>query len=103
MIEISIKQRKSILKIISSNDDLLKLQAQLILNTLQSGRHKFPKNKDKNIQKVFSGTHWLNDSHKILILATFIEVLDPFDLPFFLNKFIRNIKTILVKQTLKIQ
>ena len=97
------KAKEIYTQINTSNDDLLKLQAQLILNTLQSGRHKFPKNKDKIIQKVFSGTHWLNDSHKILILATFIEVLDPFDLPFFLNQIYQKYQNNLGKQTLKIQ
>lgn len=87
----------------TSNDDLFKLQTQLILNTLQSGRHKFPKNKDKIIQKVFSGNHWLNDSKKIGILSTFIEVLDPLDLPFFLNQIYQKYQNNLGKQTLKIQ
>lgn len=97
------KAKEIYTQINTSNDDLLKLQAQLILNTLQSGRHKFPKNKDKIIQKIFSGNHWLKDSNKISILSTFIEVLNPLDLPFFLNQIYHKYQNNLGKQTLQIQ
>ena len=60
------KAKEIYTQINTSNDDLLKLQAQLILNTLQSGRHKFPKNKDKiTDKKVFDNEALEKDNKSI--------------------------------------
>ena len=84
------KAKEIYTQISTSDNDLLKLRAELILDTLQGGRRKLSNNKDKILQKVFSGNHWNSDSSKILILANFIEVFDPLDLPFFLNQICCN-------------
>ena len=41
------------------------------------------------------------DSNKISILSTFIEVLNPLDLPFFLNQIYHKYQNNLGKQTLQ--
>lgn len=97
------KAKEIYTQISTSDNDLLKLRAKLILDTLQGGRRKLSKNKDKILQKVFSGNHWNSDSSKILILANFIEVFDPLDLPFFLNQIYKKYQNNLAQQPLKIQ
>ena len=97
------KAKEIYTQISTSDNDLLKLRAELILDTLQGGRRKLSNNKDKILQKVFSGNHWNSDSSKILILANFIEVFDPLDLPFFLNQIYKKYQNNLAQQPLKIQ